>query len=264
MPIVRGPDPSQHPASRTTLFAKYYYGHLVLRRVLWVILGGPIVSLLYLVGGVLLCLTIVGLPFGLQAFGMAWFTLDPIGKQAPYALYAVPDRFNRMALKMYGNFTPGMIFVLNLLWQLLLVGWLLFFLHLLLALINAVTVVGLGNAYQHLMLSVVALSPFGRQVVQDPAFPLPGRRNVGRSTSSSRRRRGAGTGVGGRTTGTRASGANVVTTTMLASAIEQQQPQPQAQPMPQQPFGAPPPEAEGDSVDEYRFPGTGHRLGSLS
>lgn len=244
LPIIRGPSIGQQQPERTTLFEKFYYGNLMLRRVLWILLGGPIVSLLYVVGGVVLCITIVGLPFGLQAFGMAWFVLNPVGKQAVPSLYISANRSNRMAQKMYGNFTLPMIFVLNLLWQILLIGWLLFFVHLILAFINLITIVGIGNAYQHLMLAVVGISPFGRQIAHDPSFPIAPAPHLASSHSNR-----------GRTTGT------IITPGAAPPGYPRQQPmeqnamytQQQQQP-PLQPFGRGQ-ESSRDNAEQPRFPG---------
>ncbi|MCD8094448.1 MAG: YccF domain-containing protein [Bacteroides sp.] len=52
----------------------------VLMNVLWILLGGIWISLLHLVFGVVLCITIIGIPFGLQHFKLAALALTPFGK----------------------------------------------------------------------------------------------------------------------------------------------------------------------------------------
>ncbi|MBQ5785063.1 MAG: hypothetical protein IIW00_01205, partial [Alistipes sp.] len=47
--------------------------------ILWIVFGGFLTSLFYLVGGLLLCLTIVGIPFGVQIMRLGWFALCPFG-----------------------------------------------------------------------------------------------------------------------------------------------------------------------------------------
>ena len=48
--------------------------------VLWLVLGGPLVSLGYFFAGLLYCVTIIGITFGLQHFKMALLSLTPFGK----------------------------------------------------------------------------------------------------------------------------------------------------------------------------------------
>ena len=47
--------------------------------ILWIVFGGFLTSLFYLVGGLLLCLTIVGIPFGVQIMRLGMFALWPFG-----------------------------------------------------------------------------------------------------------------------------------------------------------------------------------------
>jgi uncharacterized membrane protein YccF (DUF307 family) len=123
-----------------------------LLNLLWAILGGGLVIFLeYLAGGLLLCLTVVGIPFGLQCFKVAGLGLFPFGREV------VRER-------------PGLAkgalgLVLNLLW-LLVAGIWIFLSHLGLALGLAVTIVGIPFALQHLKLATLALAPFGAQVRQ--------------------------------------------------------------------------------------------------
>jgi uncharacterized membrane protein YccF (DUF307 family) len=49
--------------------------------VIWFILGGWYLALMHIVAGVLLCLTIIGIPFGIQHFKLAAIALAPIGKE---------------------------------------------------------------------------------------------------------------------------------------------------------------------------------------
>ena len=49
----------------------------IIGNILWLILGGILISLYYAVVGLLFCLTIIGIPFGVQLFKMAGFALWP-------------------------------------------------------------------------------------------------------------------------------------------------------------------------------------------
>ncbi len=120
-----------------------------LLNVLWIIFGGGIfIALEYLIGGILLCLTIVGLPFGLQAFKLAGLALTPFGKD----IHEVDRSTSNAAL---GTLANALWFILCGVW----IG----ITHLGLALGLAVTVIGIPFALQHLKLAVLALWPFGRE-----------------------------------------------------------------------------------------------------
>lgn len=117
---------------------------------LWVVLGGGLVIFLeYLLGGLILCLTIVGIPFGVQCFKIAGLALWPFGKDLDSARAGV-----------IGG-TLG--FVLNVLWVIVAGIWI-FLSHIGLAIGLAVTIIGIPFAYQHLKLAFLALAPFGQRV----------------------------------------------------------------------------------------------------
>jgi uncharacterized membrane protein YccF (DUF307 family) len=115
--------------------------------ILWVVLGGGfVICLEYLLGGLLLCLTVVGIPFGLQCFKVAGLALLPFGKD----IVDVP-----------GSSAVGC--VLNVVWIVVAGIWI-FLSHIALALALAVTIIGLPFAIQHVKLAMLALAPFGKRV----------------------------------------------------------------------------------------------------
>ena len=119
----------------------------LLLNIIWLILGGFIVVLAYLLGGILLCITIVGIPFGIQCFKLAGLALAPFGreireKEPPGGALAV---------------------FMNVIW-IILPGLELAIFHLVLALIFALTIIGLPIAAQHLKMTLLALIPFGFEV----------------------------------------------------------------------------------------------------
>jgi uncharacterized membrane protein YccF (DUF307 family) len=119
----------------------------LLLNILWVVLGGGfIICIEYLLGGLLLCLTIIGIPFGLQCFKLAGLGLLPFGKDIVDAPEASPVGC-----------------VLNVFWILVAGIWI-FLSHLGLALGLAVTVIGIPFAIQHVKLAMLALAPFGKRV----------------------------------------------------------------------------------------------------
>jgi uncharacterized membrane protein YccF (DUF307 family) len=114
--------------------------------ILWIFLGGGIILFFeYLIGGLLLCLTIVGIPFGIQKFKLAVFALAPFGQQ-------VHDSTS----------SSGCLAVIfNILW-ILFGGFWIAVTHLILALIFAITIIGIPFARQHVKLASLAIAPFGR------------------------------------------------------------------------------------------------------
>lgn len=118
----------------------------LLLNILWIVLGGWIIWLEYVVGGLLLCLTIVGIPFGMQCFKMAGLGLLPFGKDIVDAPGASPIGC-----------------ILNVFWIVVAGIWI-FLSHLGLALGLAVTIIGIPFAIQHVKLAMLALAPFGKRV----------------------------------------------------------------------------------------------------
>ena len=119
----------------------------LLMNVLWFILGGWISGSLWVLAGLILAVTVVGLPWTPAAFRIAGFSYWPFGR-------VVADR------------DPGTVSVLlNILW-LLLAGWWLALHHLALALALAVTLIGIPFAWQHVKLASLSLTPVGKDVVE--------------------------------------------------------------------------------------------------
>jgi uncharacterized membrane protein YccF (DUF307 family) len=119
----------------------------LLLNVIWLIFGGFIVVIAYLLGGILLCLTIIGIPFGIACFKLAGLALAPFGreireKEPPSGVLAV---------------------IMNVIW-IILPGLELATFHLLMALVLAITIIGLPLAAQHLKMVRLALLPFGFEV----------------------------------------------------------------------------------------------------
>jgi uncharacterized membrane protein YccF (DUF307 family) len=115
--------------------------------IIWLIFGGLIAALGYMIGGLLVCLTIVGIPFGVQAMKLGVATLAPFGKD----VVELPDANNALRL------------VLNVLW-LVVIGWEIALAHAASALVLALTIIGIPFALQHLKLIPLALLPFGRDL----------------------------------------------------------------------------------------------------
>ena len=120
--------------------------------ILWFVLAGLWLALGYLLGGLVMCITIVGIPFGIQSFKLAGLALWPFGRTAV----------------MTGN--GGVLeIVFNLIW-LVLFGWAIFVAHLIAGALLCVTIIGIPFGIQAFKLSVLALWPFGREITRIPSY----------------------------------------------------------------------------------------------
>jgi uncharacterized membrane protein YccF (DUF307 family) len=118
-----------------------------LLNIIWLVLCGWWMALLYVIAGVVMCVLIITIPFGLQAFKLAGFMVWPFGR-------TVVRRADAGAGSVIGN----------VLWVLL-VGWELAIGHLVSAVLLAITIIGIPLALANLKLVPISLLPFGRRVV---------------------------------------------------------------------------------------------------
>ena len=123
--------------------------------VLWFIFGGFISGFLWLLAALILAVTIVGLPWSAAAFRIALFSFAPFGR------HVVP----RTALGGGDLGTGPVGCALNLVWVVL-AGWWLALHHVVIALLQMVTIIGIPFGLQHLKLAQISLAPIGQTVVE--------------------------------------------------------------------------------------------------
>ncbi|MBN1924234.1 MAG: YccF domain-containing protein [Prolixibacteraceae bacterium] len=114
---------------------------------LWIIFGGLIIAIEYAISSIILMLTIVGIPFGLQTLKLADLALWPFGRDT---------RTNEISSGCLSVF-------MNFLW-IIVGGFWIFLTHMILGLILAITIIGIPFARQHFKLAALAFTPFGREV----------------------------------------------------------------------------------------------------
>ncbi|MDR2910402.1 MAG: YccF domain-containing protein [Bacteroidales bacterium] len=120
----------------------------ILGNLIWLLFGGLAIFLEYIVAGGLLCITIVGIPFGIQSFKLGILALWPFGKRIEYM-----------------NYAPGCLStVMNVIWFFIGGIWITLT-HFFFGILLGVTVVGIPWAKQHFKLASLALTPFGRRIV---------------------------------------------------------------------------------------------------
>lgn len=115
----------------------------LIANVIWLLFGGLIAALVWCVAGLLLCVTIVGIPFGVQCFKCAKIALAPFGRR----------------IKLNFDKHP----IANLLW-LVFVGWETALVCIIGGLFCCITVVGIPMGVQAFKFSKLALAPFGAKV----------------------------------------------------------------------------------------------------
>jgi uncharacterized membrane protein YccF (DUF307 family) len=147
--------PVKAPESRTMSPVSFFLN------IFWVVLGGLWMAFAWVVAGVIMAITIIGLPWAWAAFNIASYTLFPFGRKA----------VSRAEYSGHDIGTGPLGFIGNIIW-LVLAGWWLALGHLVTAVVLAVTIIGIPFAWAHLKLAGIALWPIGKQIVQADARPL--------------------------------------------------------------------------------------------
>jgi uncharacterized membrane protein YccF (DUF307 family) len=140
----------------------------LLLNVLWIAFGGVWMSAGWFFAGIVMAITIIGLPWTWAAFNIAFYTLLPFGQKAvSRADYTGTPDIGTGPLGVVGNIA----------W-LVLAGWWLALGHLIIAILLAVTIIGIPFAWAHFKLAGIALWPIGKMIVPADDAPLryPGRR----------------------------------------------------------------------------------------
>ena len=123
--------------------------------ILWFIFGGFLAGMAWLLAGLLLAVTIVGLPWAGAAFRIAGFSFAPFGRQVVFR----PEITGRDDAG-----TGALGAVLNLIW-IVLGGWYIALAHLLVGVALLCTIIGIPFGIQHFKLAIIAFAPIGREVV---------------------------------------------------------------------------------------------------
>jgi Predicted membrane protein len=120
-----------------------FLGNLV-----WLIFGGIIIAIEYFIGSLLLMITIVGIPFGVQTLKMGALAIWPFGRDT----------------HVHSRASGCLYILMNLLW-LLCGGIWIALTHAFFGLLLCITIIGIPFGLQHFKLTAVALNPFGRDIV---------------------------------------------------------------------------------------------------
>jgi len=127
--------------------------------ILWFVFGGFLAGLAWLLAGIVMVITVVGIPWARAAFTIASFSFWPFGRVA----------VDRRVITGRTDIGTGPLGVIgNVLWFLIAGLWLALG-HLVLAVSLGITIIGIPFAFQHVKLAVLAAAPIGQEIV--PANP---------------------------------------------------------------------------------------------
>ena len=119
----------------------------VIGNILWIILGGLLSALGWCIAGCIWCVTVVGIPIGVQCFKLASISFNHFGKEVVYEGGAVSFLVNVVWFLISGL----ELAICNFLWGCIL----------------CVTIVGIPFGKQFFKIAKLALAPFGARVVRE-------------------------------------------------------------------------------------------------
>jgi uncharacterized membrane protein YccF (DUF307 family) len=115
--------------------------------IIWLIFGGIFVFIGYVIGGIALCMTIIGIPWGFQCFKLAIYALLPFGSDT----------------RRSDNNDSSLNLIMNIIWLIFGGIWVAMS-HLLWGILLSITIIGLPFGFQHFKMMRLAFTPFGRQI----------------------------------------------------------------------------------------------------
>ena len=122
----------------------------LLGNLIWLIFGGLMAALGYFLGGIVLCITVIGVPWGLQCFKLAGLVLWPFGKKV------ISDSDSTGCLNIF----------FNLIW-ILCGGLYTAIVHIVMGAILCLTIIGIPWGKQHFKLVEISLMPFGKRIIYE-------------------------------------------------------------------------------------------------
>lgn len=125
----------------------------ILLNIIWLIFGGLWLALGYFAAGLICCILIITVPFGIASFRIGIYALWPFGK-------TTVDKPTAGAMSLIGN----------VIWILVAGIWLALG-HIATAIAMAVTIIGIPLAVANLKMIPISLMPLGREIVPVDARP---------------------------------------------------------------------------------------------
>lgn len=123
----------------------------LLGNIIWVVFGGIFIAIEYLLASIPFFISIIGIPFGIQSLKMATVALWPFGKKVITT----------------NNSSAGCLStIMNIVWFFI-GGITIALTHFGFALLFYITIIGIPFGNQHMKLAGLALTPFGRTIVEE-------------------------------------------------------------------------------------------------
>jgi len=116
--------------------------------IIWLVFGGIVIAIEYFIGSLVLMITIIGIPFGIQTLKMGALAIWPFGRDT----------------RVHSRASGCLYILMNVLW-LIFGGIWITLTHALFGLVLCITIIGIPFGMQHFKLTALALSPFGRDIV---------------------------------------------------------------------------------------------------
>ncbi|MBQ8770997.1 MAG: YccF domain-containing protein [Bacteroides sp.] len=121
----------------------------ILMNILWLLLGGIVTAIEYVISSLAMMVTIIGIPFGIQTLKLSFLALCPFGKR----IETSPQAGGCLNI------------IMNILWILLGGIWI-SLTHLAFGIVLCITIIGIPFGRQHFKLAALALTPFGKHIVE--------------------------------------------------------------------------------------------------
>lgn len=118
-----------------------------LGNLIWLLFGGILIAIIYYMVGLVMCVSIIGIPFGIQLFKLGTYSLWPFGHELIYK----PQEPGCLTLMM------DIIWIMFGWWEIAL-------LHLGFGLLFCITIVGIPWGMQHFKMAFASLIPFGKEI----------------------------------------------------------------------------------------------------
>lgn len=120
----------------------------ILGNIIWLLFGGLIIAIEYLIGSIALMVTIAGIPFGIQTLKLAGLAIWPFGRDT----------------RVHSRASGCLYILMNVIW-LIFGGICIAITHVIFGLLLCITIIGIPFGMQHFKLTALALTPFGRDII---------------------------------------------------------------------------------------------------
>jgi len=140
----------------------------IIGNIIWFLFGGLFMGIGWWIAGIVMYITVIGIPWGKSCFVIGTFSLFPFGNEA----------ISRKELTQDGDIGTGKAGTLgNIIWFIL-GGWWLALGHLISAVLVFMTIIGIPFSIQHLKLAGLSLAPVGKIIISKEVAKAMRKRNA--------------------------------------------------------------------------------------